>query len=232
MSKNTKASPKISPSRTLVMFSGGIDSTAALWHALHNPDTYGEVHVHHIHMQNIEARWKAEARAVEAVLEYIRKNAPQSFTKSESAINTPHFGGKFLFDTEVVSFMTGYMTSRDPMITKVVIGATGTDFAMGASQAVARGKAIHNAFHTNIKDHSGAVKVYPHADLTKEEVYKALPPELAALTWSCRTPHYVDGRAIECGRCKTCTLELKNINRPSSPGKRKTQSIRDESKIQ
>ncbi len=202
------------------MFSGGIDSTAALWHVLNHPDDYGQVHVHHIHIQNIEARWKAEAMAVKAILAYMRKHAPIPFTVSESAFNTPHLGGNFLFDTEIMSFMTGYMTSRDPLITQVVIGATGTDFARGVSQAVVRGKAIHNAFHPGGDDHSAAVKVYPHADLTKEQVYNTLPPELAKLTWSCRTPHYADGKPIECGRCKTCTLELRGMDRAPASGKR------------
>jgi 7-cyano-7-deazaguanine synthase in queuosine biosynthesis len=202
------------------MFSGGIDSTAALWHVLNNPDQYGQIHVHHVHIQNIEARWKAEAAAVKEILAYMRAHAPATFTTSESTINTPTFGGNFLFDTEVVSFITGYMTSRDPHITKVIIGATGTDFAMSAPQAVGRGKAIHNAFHIDVKDHSGAIKEYPHVNLTKEEVHNTLPTELAALTWSCRTPHYADGKPIECGQCKTCKLELKGIQRPMSAGKR------------
>lgn len=216
--RGVKTGPR--PQRTLVMFSGGIDSTAALWHVLHHADRYGSILVHHIHMQNIEARWKAEATAVKDVLAYMRKHVPTPFAVSESSINAPHLGTKFLFDTEVISFITGYMTSRDPLITKVVIGATGTDFASGVSQAVARGKAIHNAFHQGGQDHSGAVKEYPLSKLTKEEVYKTLPPELAMLTWSCRTPHYADGKPIECGRCKTCTLELRGIERPKSPGKR------------
>jgi 7-cyano-7-deazaguanine synthase in queuosine biosynthesis len=203
--------PSHRPMRTLVMLSGGLDSTAALWHVLNHPEDYGQVHVHHIHIQNLEARWKAEAAAVQAVLAYMKQYAPSPFTTSESAINTPHFGGKFLFDTEIVSFITGYMTSRDPQIRKVIIGATGTDFAMGISQAVTRGKAIHNAFHSKDADHSAAIKEYPHRDLTKEEVYKTLPPELAALTWSCRTPRYKDGKPIECGRCKTCVLELRAV---------------------
>lgn len=214
MSTNGKAK------KTLVMFSGGIDSTAALWHVLQNPEEYGQIHVHHIHIQNIEARWRAEAAAVKSVLAYLQEHIPTQFTTSESAINAPHLGGKFLFDTEIISFMTGYMTSRDPDISKVVIGATGTDFAQGASQAVVRGKAIHNAFHSEANDHSGTVKEYPLANLTKEEVYKTLPEDLAIRTWSCRTPHYSDGKPIECGRCKTCLFELKTIRRPESAGKR------------
>lgn len=173
-------------------------------------------------MQNIEARWQAEAQAVAAVLAYMKAHVSTPFTTSESAFRTPHLGGKFLYDSEVVSFMTGYMTSRDAAITKVIIGATGTDFAAGVSEAVKRGKAIHNAFHLTKADHSGAVKEYPHAAITKEAVYKTLPAELAALTWSCRTPHYADGKPLECGRCKTCVLELQLVDRPATPGKKST----------
>lgn len=220
MIKGPTKSSRAIPGRTLVMFSGGIDSTAALWHVLNHPERYRNVHVHHIHMQNIEARWKAEALAVKAILRYFSTHTTTPFTVSESAFNTPHLGGNFLFDTEVISFMTGFMTSRDPKITKVIIGATGTDFARGVSSAVKRGKAIHNAFHEGDQDHSGAIKEYPLSKLTKEEVYKTLPPDLAVLTWSCRTPRYADGKPIECGRCKTCKLELSAIERQKSPGRR------------
>lgn len=206
--------------RTLVMHSGGIDSTAALWHVLHRPEKYGEVHVHHIHIQNIEARWQAEARAVKNILAYLKKHSPNPFTYSESVINTPSFGNKFLYDVEVIGFITGYMTSRDPKITKVVIAATATDFELGVDDSVMRGKRMHNAYHPEEEDHSARIKEYPHRNLTKEQVYHTVPPELAKLTWSCRTPHYADGKPIECGRCKTCKIELKLINRPKSPGKR------------
>ena len=119
-----------------------------------------------------------------------------------------------MFDTEVISFITGYMTSRDPSITKVVIGATGSDFGRTTTdRAVTRGKAIHNAFHESVDDHSGAVKVYPLKDMTKQEVYDTLPPDLARLTWSCRTPKSVGDAFIECGRCKTCRLELHRLDR-------------------
>jgi 7-cyano-7-deazaguanine synthase in queuosine biosynthesis len=216
-----KTTAKISrrPKRTLVMLSGGMDSTAALWYVLNRPDEYGQVHVHHIHIHNVEARSRAEAAAVKEVLAYMHKHAPAPFTSTESSISTPQFGDKFLFDTEIVSFMTGYMTSRDPFITKVIIGATGSDFAAGISQAVGRGKAIHNAFYPEGEDNNTAVKEYPLADLTKEEAYKSLPADLALLTWSCRTPRYLKGRAIECGRCKTCVLELRNVQRPASTSK-------------
>lgn len=219
MSQKRPASASQKKNRTLVMFSGGIDSTAALWYVLSRPKDYGQIHVHHVHIQNFEARWRAEAKAARAVIAYMRERTTTPFTVSESTINTPHLGGHFLYDTEVTSFISGYMTSRDPLITKVVLGATGTDFARGVSHAVARGKAIHNAFHPDARDHSAAIKEYPLKDLTKAEVYKMLSPELAALTWSCRRPRYIDGQPIECGTCGTCTLELSGLDRPKTPGK-------------
>jgi 7-cyano-7-deazaguanine synthase in queuosine biosynthesis len=215
--KHTKENQENRPQRTLVMFSGGIDSTAALWHVLHHPEEYGEVHVHHIHIQNIETRWQAEAVAVTSILEYMRKHSPSKFTSSESTINTPGFGNTFMYDVEVVSYLSGYMTSRDPKITKVVIAATATDFEMGVNDSVMRGKRMHNAFHPEEEDHSARIKVYPQSHMTKAEVYASVPQELARLTWSCRTPRYVNGKAIECGVCKTCKLEMKEIKRPTKP---------------
>lgn len=206
--------------RTLVMLSGGIDSTAALWHVLHQPNDYGDVHVHHIQIKNLETRWKAEATAVKNVLTYMKKHAPSSFTFSRSTIEVPHFGNQFMYDVEAIGFITGYMTSRDPSITKVVIAATKTDFDLGVDGSVMRGKRAHNSYHPEEKDHSARIKEYPQSHMTKEEVYKSIPPELATLTWSCRTPHYADGKPIECGRCKTCKLELSLVERPKSLGKK------------
>lgn len=219
MSEKPAYKLKDNKKRTLVMFSGGIDSTAALWHVLHNPDQYGEVLVHHIHIKNLEARWRAEALAVRDVLSYMRKNAPTKFSYSESEITVPHFGNKFMYDVEAMGFITGYMTSRDPGITKVVIAATATDFEMGVDGSVMRGKRMHNAYHPDEEDHSKRIKEYPHSHLTKEQVYKTMPLDLAVLTWSCRTPHYADGKPIECGRCKTCKIEMANIKRPKTGGK-------------
>ena len=204
---------------TLVMLSGGIDSTAALWHVLNHPDDYGKVHVHHIHIKNLEARWKAEAIAVKDVLTYMKKHSDTPFTFSESTITVPHFGSNFMFDVEAIGFITGYMTSRDSSITKVVIAATATDFELGVDGSVMRGKRAHNAYHPDEEDHSARIKEYPQSHMTKEEVYKSVPPELAVLTWSCRTPHYADGKPIECGRCKTCRIEMRMVDRPKSAGK-------------
>lgn len=215
MAQNKVHIPKGKKHRTLVMFSGGLDSTAALWHVLHRPKKYGDIHVHHIHIQNDENRWQAEAASVKAILDYMRQNVPTDFTTSESVIRTPRLGNQFMFDAEIFNYLSGYMTSRDPLITRVVIGVTGTDYEIGFDEVAKRGKAMHNAFHFDEEDHATRIKEFPLRDMTKDEVYKSLPPELALLTWSCRTPKYIDGKPVECGKCKTCITEMANVERPT-----------------
>lgn len=198
------------------MFSGGIDSTAALWHVLNHPEKYGTIHVHHIHIQNEEGRWRVEAMAVNAVYEYLRAHVSTPFTVSDSAISTPSLKNGFLYDIEIIGFIGGYMTSRDPSIKKLIIGATGTDWDrqdQHLTDTVARSKATHNAFHRSVEDHSGSVKEFPLKDLTKQQVYDSLPPELAKLTWSCRRPQRINNKFVECGICKTCRGELRDIRR-------------------
>src|SRR5215207_319822 len=55
---------------TLVMFSGGVDSTAMLVRLL--AESSDELRVHHIRMLNREGRDRAEGRAVEAIVAYCR----------------------------------------------------------------------------------------------------------------------------------------------------------------
>jgi 7-cyano-7-deazaguanine synthase in queuosine biosynthesis len=38
----------------------------------------------------------------------------------------------------------------------------------------------------------------------KLQVYCSIPPELAELTWSCRTPLYSGGKPLPCGKCHAC----------------------------
>ena len=46
--------------------------------------------------------------------------------------------------------------------------------------------------------------LYPVYECTKAEIAAMLPPELAALTWSCRRPVARPGGWDPCGRCKAC----------------------------
>jgi len=46
--------------------------------------------------------------------------------------------------------------------------------------------------------------IYPVYDCTKAQIAEMLPPELAALTWSCRRPVARGAGWVPCGACKAC----------------------------
>src|SRR5262249_25963934 len=46
--------------------------------------------------------------------------------------------------------------------------------------------------------------IYPVYDCSKAQIAEMLPPELMALTWSCRRPVAKPGGWSPCGTCKAC----------------------------
>jgi 7-cyano-7-deazaguanine synthase in queuosine biosynthesis len=46
--------------------------------------------------------------------------------------------------------------------------------------------------------------IYPVYHATKQALAKSLPPELVALTWSCRRPLRQGTAWVPCGACKAC----------------------------
>jgi|ETN01SMinimDraft_4_1059930.scaffolds.fasta_scaffold17140_2 7-cyano-7-deazaguanine synthase in queuosine biosynthesis len=67
--------------KTVVLWSGGVDSTGVLYNILKDyPD---EVFAHHIHFKNRENRWEAEKESVDKMIPWLRKNV-RDFDYSES----------------------------------------------------------------------------------------------------------------------------------------------------
>ena len=58
-------------SKVVVLWSGGVDSTAALYDVLKNHRDI--VFAHHIHFKNRERRWEADKDAVDKMLHWLRK---------------------------------------------------------------------------------------------------------------------------------------------------------------
>lgn len=189
--------PRIKP-QTLLMLSGGIDSTGCFYKLVQEKVN---LHVHHLHLDNPEQRHKAEAVAVQSILEYMRKLG--DFTYSESYHKHPDFNGNFLWDSDIFSFTAGHICHAIPTIEKVAIGMTASDQMPGLGDRVLRAAKVFAAFGTKAK------KIYPVEKMTKREVYDMMPADLRCLTWSCRTPIYRGGDMALCGRCKACH-ELKN----------------------
>lgn len=177
----------------LLLFSGGLDSIAAL-HVLLTTQSL-PVHCHHIRIENAENRADAEAIAVQAVRDYY---PPGTFGYSESMMAFPKVNGTFLFDVDVTRFMAGYIAFKaQGNIVAIAHGhVKDDDRDPTLPQRLARATKILTAF-------TRTPLIEPVGHMTKAECIAMLPPELRKLAWSCRRPTY-NPEPQACGKCKTC----------------------------
>lgn len=193
--------------KTLLMFSGGIDSTGVFWKLLQSDE---KIHVHHMNLINKEKRSDAEKIAVKNICEHMRKI--KDFDYSESTHECPSIKNNFMWDSDLYNFMAGSMCLCDKEISHIALGLTKTDLEPersvkninGVRERISRGTNILKCFSIKVE------KIYPVINMTKKEIYQMLPENLRVLTWSCRTPVYLQDRIMRCGKCKTC-LELRSL---------------------
>lgn len=190
---------------TLLMFSGGLDSTGLFWMLMREGCS---LHVHHLRLFNVENRALAEDRAVSRVVEYMRGLG--SFGYSESRHDYPCYGSGFVWDSDIFSFMAGSICLSMGSVRRVAVGMTLSDVRGGLDARVGRANRIFGAFGV------GAEKVYPLSSMTKAQVYDMMPEDLRVLSWSCRTPVYEGGEILECGRCVACS-EMSRVRGPRRP---------------
>jgi len=195
----------------LLMFSGGLDSTAVFLQLLKRDR---KIHVHHMNLRNAEKRARAEAPAVRNILKYMRNEIGKSvrgdFIYSESTHEYPVYNDRFMWDSDIVSFMAGSICLSNPWIKYVALGFTKSDSNPGIGIRVERANKILGAFSANV------TKIYPVRDLTKKQIFYAMPEDLRNLTWSCRMPKYIDGIAIPCDKCPTCE-DIRNLHEQPTP---------------
>ena len=180
----------------LVLLSGGLDSLC-MTHLMLKSAKDNDIHIHHVNITNIEGRASAEATAVKNAIEYFQANDYPKFKYTESTIAAPAFGRSFMYDSDAVNFMAGYVCSMDKTITEVAIGLNKSDTNGPNTTRIQKANELLALFTT-------ATKIYPVKDYTKQEMYDLLPEELRTVFWSCRTPKYVEGHANACGHCHTC----------------------------
>jgi 7-cyano-7-deazaguanine synthase in queuosine biosynthesis len=180
----------------LVLLSGGLDSVC-MTHLMLKDARDNDIHIHHINISNAENRSPAEATAVKKVIEYLQSNNYPKFDYTESTVAAPSFGRSFMYDSDAVNFMAGYVCSMNPNIKEVAIGLNKSDTNGPNTTRIQKANQLLALFTT-------ATKIYPVKDYTKQEMYDLLPVELRDMFWSCRTPKYVDNVATACGYCHTC----------------------------
>ena len=182
----------------LLMFSGGLDSLAALYLLLTDPK-YAEysIHVHHVEIINKEDRHIAERCAVQKIINYLHVNKYREFQYSESSVVIPSVNGNIPWDTDITSFISGYMASF-VKFDGVAFGVNKDEALHVSEKQSKRAEIIFESFSPH------AIKIFPIVHMTKKEIFEFLPKDLSAISWSCRTPVYKDGQIIRCNKCKTC----------------------------
>jgi 7-cyano-7-deazaguanine synthase in queuosine biosynthesis len=185
----------------LAMYSGGLDSLGMIYKLLTDPE-YKEynIHVHHVHIKNIERRDEAEKVFVGIALTEL-KRLGFKFAYSESYISSRPYNGNFLYDSDTINFFAGYVCSTNPDIVKVSVGMQSNDANHRLEERLVRANNIFKAF-TKVE------KIFPVLDMSKREIYNSLPETLRNKFWSCRRPVYSETSIDPCGMCDTC-IKLK-----------------------
>jgi 7-cyano-7-deazaguanine synthase in queuosine biosynthesis len=184
---------------TLVMFSGGIDSTAMLVKLL-TEDT-DELRVHHIRMENREGRDGAEQRAVESILAWCGERY-RPFRYSESGLDFRALEA-IPIDYLSIAFVACQVAIDTPRCTRIAVGSLAADTDIENRSARQRRvfDAMYECYRARKLGEPRVEWIYPVYDLPKAEIAAALPRELLDLTWSCRRPV---GGSRPCLVCKAC----------------------------
>ena len=212
---NESAKKQTGPKKTtiLCMYSGGLDSVGALYRLCTDPKYAGyRIHVHHMHLHNIENRARAEMIATRRTLATFARLGHKLDLFTQSAHEYTFMRGNFVWDMDMCAFMSANMTLINPSIRHVAMGRTKTDVDSGSddfSRRMERAQAVFRAVRMLAKAPAGYI--FPVVDMTKREIWDMLPDPLRRAAWSCRQPVY-DGRGAPrpCGRCQTC-LEIKEF---------------------
>jgi 7-cyano-7-deazaguanine synthase in queuosine biosynthesis len=187
---------------TLVMFSGGMDSTAMLVKLLAQSED--ELRVHHIRMVNREGRAGAEQQAVEAILAGCRRRY-RPFRYSESGLDFASLDA-IPIDYLSIAYVACQVAIDTPGCDRIAVASLSRDTDIVNRSARQRQvfDAMYACYRARKLGETRVEWVYPVYDCSKVQIAEMLPPELAALTWSCRRPVARGSGWVPCGACKAC----------------------------
>lgn len=189
---------------TLVMFSGGLDSTAALYKLLSQGNE--PLHVHHVHLVNRDGRDRAERDAVQAVLAWCRVNC-RPFAYSESTLDFAALQA-IPIDYLSIAFAACQVAIDVPGCKRIAIGVLAVDLDEIKRKVSERQRRAFESMYACYRERKlGEPTVewlYPVYELSKAQVAASLPPELRAAAWSCRRPVPEGSGYRICGECKPC----------------------------
>lgn len=186
---------------SLVMLSGGIDSTYVLHKIL--TETDDEVLVHHVHLMTDLGRHILEAAACNAIVEYCKEKF-RPFHYSESTIDHRRFAAHG-YDLMAAGFEAGMIASsfhvvhrNQRSIDRWIVGLSSDDDIPPHRIERAGETARFNCMF----DPKPKLFIFPRVDVRDQ--LRAMPRELAEMTWSCRQPVNISKSPVACNKCSAC----------------------------
>jgi len=188
----------------LVSFSGGFDSTCAVFLQLQEGSM--PVHIHHINLINRERRDIAERLAIVDILDWLRDS--YTFTYSESVCDVRQDSKRFMsydyrYYLPILCGVALNMPCKRVVLNLGIVGSSGPAYKPGGIPY----EFIKNCYFLYRKEH--LIKLTPDIMCptlvgSKKKLLTLIPPELARLTHSCRMPYFKNTKWLNCGKCRTC----------------------------
>src|SRR4051794_7504330 len=187
---------------TLVMFSGGLDSTAMLVQLL--TQSREELRVHHVRMENREQRAAAEQSAVERIVAWCARRY-RPFRYSQSALDFRELEA-IPIDHLCIAFAACQVAIDTPGCNRIAVAALARDTDIENRSARQRRvfEALYECYRARKLGEPSVEWIYPVYEAAKPELAKSLPRELLEMTWSCRRPVSEADGWRPCGACKAC----------------------------
>jgi len=190
---------------TLIMLSGGLDSTASVVKFLTETDDH--IVVHHINLINRLGRAVVELEASHAIVDYCKAQY-RAFDFTTSTLDLS-FMRKVVPDIYHSNYIAGLMASSDPRIKKLASSLIADDH--DDNTHIIRSNVALKLLRTLTPSKTVPEKLYLLRDMTKSDILEYLPPDLIRLTWSCRSPSRNPKGFQRCGKCRPCTQILKAL---------------------
>lgn len=202
--------------KTLVLWSGGVESTSLLLRLL--TETQDPVHAHFIEMDNREKRFTLERNAVHTLLPMLRAIRDFEFTDSHISVADGQASGyDYLLQYPIALYVAkwkactciyraGCLEDEWETVSDLAgnVRFTRPNEAMGAAHN--RRAMVYQA----IEPHIQLSPYLPSYQLPKARHMQYLGP-LAEFTWSCRRP-VNDGKCDRCHACLHRAAALKNTS--------------------